>query len=66
MPGRWTLRGKEDKFGALATMLRAVLLVLLPLQDPRSARGHPLHMRLPPAPCKVSPGWSEGAAEVGG
>ncbi|KAF6362035.1 hypothetical protein mRhiFer1_013690 [Rhinolophus ferrumequinum] len=30
-------------------MLLAVLLVLLPLQDPRSAQGHPLYMRLPPS-----------------
>ncbi|XP_004389567.2 serine protease 56 [Trichechus manatus latirostris] len=34
-------------------MLLAVLLLLLPLPDPWSARGHPLYMRLPPSTLQV-------------
>lgn len=38
------------------TMLLAVLLLLLPLPDPRSVHGHPLYMRLPPSTLQGEPG----------
>lgn len=50
----------------LVTMLLAMLLLLLPLPDPRFAQGHPLYMRLPPSTLQGEPGWSEGAAKEGG
>ena len=36
-------------------MLLALLLLLLPLPDPRSARGHPLYTRVPPSTLQGEP-----------
>lgn len=51
-----TPRGEDGSFGALTTMLLPVLLLLLPLQDPQSAQGRPLYMRLPPSTLQGEPG----------
>lgn len=40
----------------LFTMLLAVLLLLLPPADARSAHGHPLYVRLPPSTLQGEPG----------
>uniref|UniRef100_A0A8C2NGW0 Serine protease 56 n=1 Tax=Capra hircus TaxID=9925 RepID=A0A8C2NGW0_CAPHI len=45
---RVDLRGTE-RGDRVTMLLAALLLLLLPLPDPRSAHGHPLYMRVPPS-----------------